>query len=420
MRKKLIVIVSLVSIGLGALLLPSKVAISDSPMDGSDQTSVIAISGIVFDDLNHNAVREQNEPPLPGISVSDQVDVVVTDRNGSYTISNSRGYGIVFVSVPDGYSSVGKFWKVVPSGQASRHIDFALQKRNSADSFTFIHASDTHLEQKSLPRIRKLRDIVSAQQPDFVIITGDLVRDALRVGEQEATSYYEMYMKEIAEFARPVWNVPGNHEMFGIERHLSLVSPQHPFYGKKMYRHYLGPDYYSFNYGGIHFVGLDTIDIDDLWYFGHVDGAQLEWLKRDLANVPDSQSVVTFNHIPLISAAEVMDGFRDTPPAPTLITYGGKTVFRHVVSNATEVIAELRKHNFVLALGGHMHRRERLFYETLGVKIRYEQSAATVGPSEGFGMELVSGVTLYKVRGGIIDEGTFLPLDPQNSGPSGN
>ena len=38
-----------------------------------------------------------------------------------------------------------------------------------------------------------------------------------------------------------VWSVPGNHEIFGIERHSSLVSPAHPLYGKAMYRQRLGP-----------------------------------------------------------------------------------------------------------------------------------------------------------------------------------
>jgi hypothetical protein len=67
-----------------------------------------------------------------------------------------------------------------------------------------------------------------------------------------------------------------------------------------------------------------------------------------------------------------------------------------------------------------MHIRERLFYEMNGIKIRYEQSAATVGPSEGFGIELISGATLYQVRNGIIDEGTFLPLDAVKSEVSSN
>ncbi len=92
--------------------------------------------------------------------------------------------------------------------------------------------------------MQKLREIVEATKPDFVLITGDLVKDALRVSEKEASGYYELYKKEIEKFSVPVWNVPGNHEIFGIERHLSLVSKTHPLYGKKMYHHYLGPNYF--------------------------------------------------------------------------------------------------------------------------------------------------------------------------------
>ena len=73
-----------------------------------------------------------------------------------------------------------------------------------------------------------------------MLITGDLVRDALRVREEEARGYYDMFVAELGDFTVPVWPVPGNHENFGIERHLSLVSPEHPLYGKGMYRHYLG------------------------------------------------------------------------------------------------------------------------------------------------------------------------------------
>jgi hypothetical protein len=89
---------------------------------------------------------------------------------------------------------------------------------------------------------------------------------------------------------RPVWTVPGNHEIFGIERDKSGVAADHPLFGRAMYRAYRGPDYYSFNAGGVHFVGLNTADIDGPSYFGHVDSTQLAWLARDL-----------FNHIPFYS-----------------------------------------------------------------------------------------------------------------------
>ncbi len=206
-----------------------------------------------------------------------------------------------------------------------------------------------------------------------------------------------------------MWSVPGNHENFGIERHLSLVATSHPLYGKGMYLTRLGPTYYSFTRGGIHFVGLDTVDVADLWYYGHVDAAQLAWLRADLAAVPPGTPVVTFNHIPLVSAAETIKGYTDEGAAPTTVRVNGKTVFRHVVSNLTEVAAAIAPHPWPLALGGHIHLRERLHYGST-VSTRFEQAAAIVGGGSG-PIPARSGITIYTVNGGRIDAGEFLPLD---------
>ena len=190
-------------------------------------------------------------------------------------------------------------------------------------------------------------------------------------------------------------------------------SATHPLYGREMYHHYLGPDYYSFTRGGVHFVGLNTVDIDDQRYYGHVDSLQLAWLERDLALVPPTMPVVTFDHIPFFTTFEGLNGYNDRPPAPSLITVNGKTVFRHSVSNAGDVLAVLRKHHHVLALGGHMHATERIEYEMSRrdrrASIRSRRSSAThAGP----GSSSISGVTLYRVKNGVIDAGRFIPLIP--------
>src|SRR6185503_4343143 len=145
---------------------------------------------------------------------------------------------------------------------------------------------------------QRLRSMVDSLHADFIVITGDLVRDALRVGEPEARGYYDMFAAERKSFRTPVYTVPGNHEMFGIETHLSHVSPTNPFFAREMYHSYFGPDYYSFTYGGVHFVGLNTIDIEGESYYGHVDSLQHAWLARDLAAIPHDMPVVTFDHIP--------------------------------------------------------------------------------------------------------------------------
>lgn len=365
------------------------------------------IYGTVYLDGNDNGRMDPREEGVAGVAVSDQRLVVHTDREGRYHLRTDGRSGLVSLSQPDGYRVRGSFWKGV---QGPGRIDFGLLPLAPASQFSFIHASDTHVSAESLPRMRKLRTLVETLHPDFVLITGDLVRDALRVPEEKAREYYELYTSEIEQFPVPVWSVPGNHENFGIERHLSLVSPQHPLYGKGMYRHYLGPNYYSFNYGGVHFIGLDSVDIADLWYYGHVNEGQLAWLAEDVAD-DDGSPIVTFNHIPFFTAALSVFGYFDEPPAPSLIKIDGREQFRHVVSNAFEVFKILAPHRYVLALGGHNHAAEKLTFNVQGLDVRFHQAAAVVGPNTYAPMPMPSGVTLYEVRDRVIDEGRFIPLD---------
>lgn len=367
----------------------------------------VDVTGVVFNDVNGNGTRDSGEAGIAGIVVSNQDTVVLTDASGAFRMTG-RGTGVVFVSTPDGYRAVGQFWR---DANGSAPLAFPLAPTTPTRELTFVHASDTHISPASAPRTQRLRALVDSIRPDLLLITGDLVRDALRVPEAEATSYYDLFMRERAAFHTPVFTVPGNHENFGIERDTSHVSASHPLYGRGMYHHYLGPDYYSFTRGGVHFVGLNTVDIDDQRYYGHVDSLQLAWLERDLALVPATMPVVTFDHIPFFSTFEGINGYTDAPPAPTLITVNGKTAFRHTVSNAGAVLAVLRKRQHVLALGGHIHGTERIEYEIAGVKTRFNQVSAIIAGPRGAGLSFVSGVTLYRVKNGVIDAGQFIPLD---------
>lgn len=363
--------------------------------------------GTVFEDQNKNGRRDPGERGLPDVTVSNQDAVVATDASGAFRIPRGPNE-LVFVSAPDGHQVVGRFWRNVRD--ASSPIEFALAPAPAPATFTFVHASDTHIAPASVERTRRLRTLVDSLQPAFALIAGDLVRDALRVGEAEARSYYDLFVQETSRFTTPTWTVPGNHEIFGIEQHLSKVEASHPLFGRRMYHHYLGPDYYSFTYGGVHFVGLNTVDNEGPSYYGHVDSLQLAWLERDLARIPATMPVVTFNHIPMVSAMETLGGYTDAPPAPTLLTVRGETVFRHLVSNAAEVLTILRTRPHVLALGAHVHAGEKIALEVGGVQTRFEQSPAVIGPSRRGPLTFSSGFTVYTVHNGAIDAGRFVPI----------
>src|SRR5512134_1328375 len=143
----------------------------------------LLLAGTVFLDQNGNGVRDPGEPGIAGVVVSNQVYAVRSDSDGRFLLEDARGFELVFVSIPDGYRSAGPFWKRAAAGR----LDFPLVPAAAPREFTFIHASDTHLDSVSLPRMRMLQALVDSIRPDFLILTGDLIRDALRVPDTVAT-----------------------------------------------------------------------------------------------------------------------------------------------------------------------------------------------------------------------------------------
>src|SRR5690242_14783137 len=187
----------------------------------------VPLRGSVFVDRNGDGIRQPGEPGLPGVSISNQDAVVLTDSTGAFTLSRGPNK-LIFVSEPDGYRAVGSFWRAVDD--SVRSIAFAMKPSAAPATFTFVDASYTHISPASLPQTRRFRAVVDSVRPDFVLVAGDLVRDALRVSEAEARGYYDMAAREFAAFTVPVWLVPGNHENFGIETQLSHVDPAHPLF----------------------------------------------------------------------------------------------------------------------------------------------------------------------------------------------
>ncbi len=367
------------------------------------------LSVTVFEDRNGNGTRDPGERTIPSVVISNQRDVARTDASGIARIERGPT-GIVFVSIPDGYRSVGSFWRAL--APTDSQLTFALQPAAAPRAFSFVHASDPHIEPANVDRTRRLRQLVDSIRPDFTIITGDLIRDAMSQQEPQARSYFELFDAETRGLTKPLWTVPGNHDHFGIIRSRSHVPETHPLYDRAMYRLYRGPDYYSFTYGGVHFVALNTLMTDDSAYYGRVDSLQLAWLRRDLAMIAPSVPVVTFNHIPMVSAWELLAGFADMALVASVRREDGVTKDRHTVANVLDVVAAMRGHAWVLALGGHMHAAEKLLFQTEGVPTRFEQAAAVVGGQTIRDVTVPSGITVYTVRNGSIDAGRFVRLDP--------
>jgi len=363
------------------------------------------IEGTVFEDKNDNGRQDRNEAGIAGVVVSDQITTTTTDQQGNYRLTSDGDLPYLFISQPDDY--VGTYYYA-----KEQQVNFPLQKSKPQDTFRFIHASDTHIDSLNLPRMARFREMADSLAADFIVVSGDLIRDALRVDDEVAGNYYEMYVSEISKFKMPVYSGVGNHEIFGIERDKSLVSPKHPLYGKNMYRKYLGPNYYSFNYGGIHFVSIDGVDYQNLYYYGGVDSVQLAWLEKDVAETPAEVPIVTFNHIPFVSPGFSFRNFENHIfYGPTLLEQEGKTEHRHIVYNYDKVKSIIGDRPHPLALAGHYHAAQEGIIEGSGTMFR--QTSAITRPDQFMynGFLVKSGFTLYELKDGKVISSKFVPLN---------
>lgn len=365
----------------------------------------IEIRGTVFEDRNNNHIQDKSEPGIVGVVVTDQVHTTISNKQGEFTLKTEQKLPYLSISLPKDY--VGTFYYPL-----APEVHFPLRKAPSQQSFTFIHASDTHIDSLNLPRMARFREMADSIKADFILVSGDLIRDALRVNEEVASAYYEMYVSEIDKFSMPVYSGVGNHEIFGIERDKSLVSSEHPLYGKNMYRKYLGPNYYSFNYGGIHFISLDGVQYQNLYYFGGIDEVQLTWLEKDLADIPTSTPIITFNHIPFASPGFSFQKFDSHIfYGPQLLKQGDKLEHRHIVYNFDEVKKRIGNRPFPLALSGHYHSAQEGVF--IGSQTQFAQTSAITRPDtfKFNGFTVRSGFTVYKVQDAQVVSSKFVPLN---------
>ena len=332
----------------------------------------VVLTGIVFADSNSNGIFDQGESPLPGTTVSDGRDVVVTDSGGRYRIGTEAD--IIFVSVPGSHHAGDNnyYRKIEPSDEPEQTADFPLVKNEDTtdnDKFTFAFVTDTHAAdyRRAKEGVAKAYGAVAELNPAFVIHGGDIIYDAIKTADAEkAEAQYGLYKNELAPIIKsPFYHSIGNHDVFAWVA-LPDPDPVPLLYGKEMFKKYFGPAYYSFNYKHCHFIVIDSIgktttDSGEATYHGFVDDIQLEWLKKDLDAVENKAPIIVVSHIPMINALASVFGTRsELVPGPD-----GKGTPKHQIQNLARVLGEdLRGRNIRLALAGHYHTFEEVHWNS--------------------------------------------------------
>ncbi|HXU51973.1 MAG TPA: metallophosphoesterase [Casimicrobiaceae bacterium] len=195
-------------------------------------------------------------------------------------------------------------------------------------TLTFVQISDTHIgfNKAANPDVagslrRAIAEIHALPvAPALAVHTGDVSH----LSKPEEFGQARDILKEIR--VDRVHTIPGEHDTIdeGTTGYLRYFDHD----GK-------GRSWYSFDQGGVHFVGLNNVQNFKLGTLAALGPEQLAWLKSDLAGVSHSTPLVVLAHIPLWTIWE---------------PWGWGT------ADAAQAIELLRPFGSVTILNGHVHQ----------------------------------------------------------------
>ena len=258
-------------------------------------------------------------------------------------------------------------------------------------SFDFAFFTDTHIQ----PELDAAHGCdmcfrkIAGLRPEFAIMGGDHVFDALSVDRARANAVFDLYKRTEQTLQMPLHHTIGNHDVFGINIK-SGASPSDPSYGKKMYEDRVGRTYYSFDHKGWHLIVLDSIQpTEDRMWQARIDDPQLTWLKDELNRAGATTPIIVTVHVPLVSAFATY--------AEKVTT--GQKYNTLTVDNAPDVLAAFQGHNVVAVLQGHLHVNELVVLKNT----QYILGGAVCGNWwRGVRMGYPEGFTMVSARDGRI------------------
>ena len=244
---------------------------------------------------------------VPGVVVSDGVEVTTTDENGLYYLKSEEYHKLVFMSVPSGYETVTdscmpKFHKVLDgSSSTTERADWQLTKVDNTDHVMYV-LGDMHLANRTNDAtqfatfLSDIKEQITANKSrrQYALTLGDMTWDLYWYDNSyDLTVYVEMMKKKLTGLQ--IFHTIGNHD-----HDMNEVGD---FNTVSLYKKTVAPTYYSFNIGDVHYVVLDDILCkntgtggDGRKYESTLTTDQLAWLKKDLSFVDKSKTLVITMH----------------------------------------------------------------------------------------------------------------------------
>jgi hypothetical protein len=171
---------------------------------------------------------------------------------------------------------------------------------------SFVQISDTHIGFGKEPNpdpvatLQATVDKINSlpHRPPFVIHTGDLTH----LSKPEEFDTLDQILKGLK--TGKVFYVPGEHDVF-VDQGKQFL--------ERMGKGTQGAGWQSFDHKETHFIGLNNVAAAKSGLspgsfanggsegLGSLGGDQLEWLRKDVANLSASTPIVVFTHVPLWS-----------------------------------------------------------------------------------------------------------------------
>ena len=332
--------------------------------DAASQT----VTGVVFEDIDQDGARQDGEPGIEGVMVSNGREVVLTGADGAYSLPAYDNM-TVFVTEPAGYDVPVNdhlvpqfFYHHLPAGTPEElrygglpatgplpaAINFPMIPAEPTDAFSCVVMGDT--QPYSNTEIGYVRDSIvidllaqDLASAECMILVGDVMGDDLDL--------LPRFLNIMSTVGLPQYYVHGNHDF-----DFDATTDEH---SADSWRHLYGPTYFSFDIGQVHFVVLDNViypcteedaaagddrarcgNPDDVVYNGRVSDRQMTWLENNLALVPEDKLIVLMHHIPFVSFIDSNTG-------------------RHQTDNVNDIYALIGDRP-ALSLSGHTHTLEQL------------------------------------------------------------
>src|ERR1700709_1929421 len=188
------------------------------------------------------------------------------------------------------WAGTGVLWTI--SGGVPRSLGLGGPARAAEPAgLTFLQISDSHAvcnkpaNPNAIGTLEEAIGKIKAMpiKPSFMIHTGDITH-------LSKAAEFDNAERIISQAKLDVHYVPGEHDL--IDEEVKLYRER---YGKGT----KGAGWYSFDAGGVHFIGLVNVVDLKAGGLGNLGTEQLEWLEDDLQGKSKSTPIVVFAHNPL-------------------------------------------------------------------------------------------------------------------------